>query len=61
MKKKKPAFVDDLVGLIIGPLFVLAEAMFMLGFRQELQQRILEQARKQRAAMDSKSVQTSNS
>lgn len=59
-EKKKPAFVDDLVGLIIGPLFVLAEAMFMLGFRQELQQRILEQARKQRAAMDSKSVQTAN-
>ena len=56
-EKKKPAFVDDLVGLIIGPLFVLAEAIFMMGFRQELQQRILEQARKQRAAMDTKPVQ----
>ena len=53
-EKKKPAFVDDLVGLIIGPLFVLAEAIFMMGFRKELQQRILEQARKQRAAMDAK-------
>jgi uncharacterized membrane protein YGL010W len=53
-EKKKPAFVDDLVGLMIGPLFVLAEAVFLLGFRQGLQQRILEQARKQRSAMDAK-------
>ncbi|MDR6712834.1 putative membrane protein YGL010W [Pseudomonas hunanensis] len=28
---RKPAFVDDLSGLIIGPLFVVAEAAFMLG------------------------------
>lgn len=28
---RNPAFVDDLVGLIIGPLFVLAEALFLLG------------------------------
>lgn len=28
---RKPAFVDDLVGLIIGPLFVVAEAAFLLG------------------------------
>jgi uncharacterized membrane protein YGL010W len=58
-EKKKPAFVDDLVGLVIGPLFVLAEAVFLLGFRKQLQQRILEQARKQRAAMDKKPVQIS--
>jgi uncharacterized membrane protein YGL010W len=32
---KKPAFVDDLVGLIIGPLFVMAEAAFALGLRQD--------------------------
>ncbi len=32
---KKPAFVDDLVGLIIGPLFVMAEAAFALGLRKE--------------------------
>ena len=29
---KKPAFVDDLVGLLIGPMFVVGEAMFMLGW-----------------------------
>jgi uncharacterized membrane protein YGL010W len=28
---RKPAFVDDLMGLIIGPLFVLCEALFALG------------------------------
>lgn len=34
---RKPAFVDDLVGLIIGPLFVVAEVGFLLGLRRELQ------------------------
>lgn len=33
---RKPAFVDDLVGLIIGPLFVTAEAGFWLGLRRPL-------------------------
>ena len=28
---KKPAFVDDLTGLLIGPLFVVCEVLFMLG------------------------------
>ena len=37
---RKPAFVDDLVGLIIGPLFVVAEAGFMLGLRPELQRAV---------------------
>ena len=51
-EKKKPAFVDDLVGLAIGPLFVLAEFIFLLGFRKDLHQRILTEAQKQRAQMD---------
>jgi uncharacterized membrane protein YGL010W len=33
---RKPAFVDDLIGLMIGPLFVLAEALFSIGWRPEL-------------------------
>ncbi|MCQ8876871.1 DUF962 domain-containing protein [Pseudoalteromonas shioyasakiensis] len=37
---KKPAFVDDIVGLIIGPLFVLAEALFLIGFYSELEKQI---------------------
>lgn len=34
---RKPAFVDDLVGLIIGPLFVVAELGFFLGLRSQVQ------------------------
>ncbi|MDP1826920.1 MAG: DUF962 domain-containing protein [Archangium sp.] len=33
---KKPAFVDDLVGLLLGPLFVTAEVAFAIGLRLEL-------------------------
>lgn len=33
---KKPAFVDDLVGLLIGPLFVTAEVLFALGLFKTL-------------------------
>ncbi len=51
-EKKKPAFVDDVIGLAIGPLFVLAEFIFMLGFRKPLHTRILQEARSKREAMD---------
>ncbi|OLF56413.1 DUF962 domain-containing protein [Pseudomonas chlororaphis] len=37
---RKPAFVDDVSGLIVGPLFVVAELAFMLGLRQALKQEI---------------------
>ena len=37
---RKPAFVDDLVGLLVGPMFVTAEAMFMLGWNKPLQDEI---------------------
>lgn len=37
---RKPAFVDDLSGLIIGPLFVVAEAAFMLGLCPQLKQAV---------------------
>jgi len=33
---RKPAFVDDIVGLLVGPMFVTAEAMFMLGWNKPL-------------------------
>lgn len=43
-EKRKPAFVDDLVGLLVGPLFIVAEAAFMLGLagatRQEVESRV---------------------
>jgi uncharacterized membrane protein YGL010W len=41
---KKPAFVDDMVGLLIGPLFIVAEAGFALSLRDDLRQRIEEEA-----------------
>ncbi|WP_028602634.1 DUF962 domain-containing protein [Ottowia thiooxydans] len=37
---RKPAFVDDIMGLVIGPLFVAAELLFLLGFRRQLQEEI---------------------
>ncbi len=37
---RKPAFVDDISGLIVGPLFVVAELAFLLGLRQALKHEI---------------------
>ena len=37
---KKPAFVDDIVGLLVGPMFVVAEAMFLFGWNKPLQAEI---------------------
>ena len=33
---RRPAFTDDLVGLLIGPMFIAAEALFMLGWNKPL-------------------------
>jgi uncharacterized membrane protein YGL010W len=33
---RKPAFVDDVAGLLVGPLFVTTEVVFALGLRAEL-------------------------
>lgn len=41
---RKPAFVDDLMGLAVGPLFVVAEAAFLLGLRSELRAAVEERA-----------------
>lgn len=41
---RKPAFVDDLVGLLVGPMFVVAEAMFSLGWNRDLLERITSDA-----------------
>ncbi|MCS6997296.1 MAG: DUF962 domain-containing protein [Casimicrobiaceae bacterium] len=37
---RKPAFLDDIMGLLVGPLFVAAEAAFALGLREELKRQI---------------------
>lgn len=39
---RKPAFIDDVSGLIIGPLFVVAELAFLAGMRKPLQHAIEE-------------------
>lgn len=36
----KPAFVDDLRGLLVGPLFLVAEVAFALGLRAEVRDAI---------------------
>ena len=41
---KKPAFIDDLSGLLIGPLFVVAESAFALGLRSQLHAAIVRDA-----------------
>jgi len=37
---RKPAFVDDVMGLAIGPVFVAAELAFNIGLRRELQEAV---------------------
>ena len=32
----KPAFVDDLVGLLVGPMFVVGEWLFALGWGRSM-------------------------
>lgn len=41
---RKPAFVDDLVGLLVGPLFVVVEALFLFGALKPLQAEIARRA-----------------
>ena len=33
---RKPAFFDDVVGLLVGPMFITAEAMFALGWNRPM-------------------------
>lgn len=37
---RKPAFVDDLVGLLVGPMFVVGEALFAAGLCRPLAEEI---------------------
>tara|TARA_Y100001951_G_scaffold96007_1_gene94170 strand:- start:16796 stop:17377 length:582 start_codon:yes stop_codon:yes gene_type:complete len=39
---RKPAFVDDVMGLMVGPLFVVAELAFLLGLRKEVEHAVVE-------------------
>ncbi len=41
---RKPAFADDLYGVLVGPMFITAEALFALGWGQALRQEIVRAA-----------------
>ncbi|WP_416547263.1 DUF962 domain-containing protein [Limnohabitans sp. DCL3] len=41
---RKPAFVDDLVGLLVGPMFVVGEVLMALGLLQRMRMDIERQA-----------------
>ncbi|AGH86924.1 DUF962 domain-containing protein [Ralstonia nicotianae] len=51
---RKPAFVDDLAGLVIGPLFLLTETVFAMGLRGALRDEVASRARAMRAAAPGK-------
>lgn len=51
---RKPAFVDDLVGLVIGPLFLVAETAFAMGLRATLRDEVVNRSRAMRAALGAK-------
>ena len=38
---KKPAFVDDIMGLAIGPIFVAAELAFEFGLRKDIEEAVV--------------------
>ncbi len=40
LEGRKPAFMDDLVGLLVGPMFVVAEVLMALGLLKALHQQI---------------------
>ncbi|AJW47431.1 MULTISPECIES: DUF962 domain-containing protein [Ralstonia] len=51
---RKPAFVDDLAGLVIGPLFLVAETAFAMGWRAPLRDEVVSRSRAMRAALGGK-------
>ncbi|GLX81950.1 Mpo1 family 2-hydroxy fatty acid dioxygenase [Thalassotalea eurytherma] len=51
-EKAKPAFVDDLNQLLIGPLFLVSEVVFALGINEEMEKEVTEIARDKRRAFE---------
>lgn len=56
-EKAKPAFVDDLNQLLIGPFFLMAEVYFMLGLEKALNAQITPMAIEKRRALEAKKGQ----
>ncbi|MDH5432699.1 MAG: DUF962 domain-containing protein [Gammaproteobacteria bacterium] len=55
-EKAKPAFVDDLNQLMIGPFFMMAEVYFLLGLCKGLNEEITPMAVEKRRAFEAKSA-----
>ena len=53
-EKAKPAFVDDLNQLLIGPFFLMAEVYFMLGLEKTLHAQITPMAIVKRRSIEAK-------
>lgn len=53
-EKAKPAFVDDINQLFIGPLFLLAEIYFKFGTDKALEQQVCQRAVEKRQAFEEK-------
>lgn len=51
-EKAKPAFIDDLGQLLIGPLFLMAEIYFMQGLETELKRNVTSLAVEKRKALE---------
>jgi len=51
-EKAKPAFVDDLNQLLIGPYFLMAEIFFMLGGLKKMEQQVTQIAIEKRRAFE---------
>jgi len=51
-EKAKPAFMDDIMGLIIGPLFLMAEVYFILGLAKKLDSAITPMAIEKRRLIE---------
>ncbi|QSX41608.1 Mpo1 family 2-hydroxy fatty acid dioxygenase [Shewanella cyperi] len=59
-EKAKPAFLEDLNQLLIGPLFLMAELYFALGLEARLNQDITPLAVARRRALQQKNKQQAN-
>ena len=51
-EKAKPAFLDDIMGLAIGPLFLMAEFYFALGLEKKLEKSITPMAIEKRRLIE---------
>ena len=55
-EKAKPAFVDDINQLLIGPLFIIAEIYFLLGKGEVLDKNITKKAVEKRRVFEQKKL-----